>query len=76
MRPDFEHAAIAVDAFARGTGEAERAERLLRRVTGVRWVYANPLTETIYVQFDPVFCSDGVLARVLSDAGFREVCLS
>jgi hypothetical protein len=76
MRPDFDYAAIAVDAFERGTGDAERAEQVLRRITGVRWVYANALTETIYVQFDPAFCSAGVLTRMLSDAGFREVCLS
>ena len=76
MRPDLEYAAIAVDAFARGTGDADRAERVLRRVSGVRWVYANALTETIYVQFDPAFCSAGVLAHVLGDAGFQEVCLT
>jgi hypothetical protein len=76
MQSDTDHAAIAVDAFERGTGETERAERLLRGVTGVRWVYANALTETIYVQFDPAFCSANVLARTLGDAGFREVSLS
>jgi hypothetical protein len=76
MRPDLDYAAIAVDAFARGTSETDRAEQVLRCVTGVRWVYANALTETIYVQFDPAFCSAGVLAHVLGDAGFREVCLT
>lgn len=76
MAIDFDYAAIDVDAFERGTGEAERAEQLLRRVTGVRWVCANALTETVYVQFDPAFCSASVLTRVLRDAGFREVSLS
>lgn len=76
MRSQLDYAAIAVDVFGHGTGETERVERLLRGVTGVRWVYANALTETVYVQFDPAFCSAGVLVRALGAAGFREACLS
>lgn len=76
MKPAFDYAAIAVDAFARDTGDADRAERALRCVSGVRWVYANALTETMYVQFDPALCSADGLARVLDGAGFREVCLT
>ena len=76
MRPELDYAAIAVDAFERGSVETDRAEQLLRHVSGVRWIFANAMTETIYVQFDPAVCSAGVLTRVLSDAGFLEVCLT
>lgn len=76
MGLELDYAAIAVDTFERGSGETDRAEQLLRHVSGVRWIFANAMTETIYVQFGPAVCSAGVLARVVSDAGFLEVCLT
>ena len=53
-----------------GGGGARAAERILAQVPGVTHAYVNPLTETAYVEHDPVACSTELLEARLRQAGF------
>ena len=52
-------------------GESAGLERRLRRVSGVRSVTVNPVTETAYVTFDPRRTNSEELEFVVAAAGYR-----
>ena len=52
-------------------GEGAGLERRLRRVAGVRQVNVNPLTETVYLTFDPAQTNPAELEFVVRAAGYR-----
>jgi len=53
-----------------GSG-ALAVERALSRVKGVVYAYANPATETAYVQYDPALVQPTDLVHAIEAAGFR-----
>lgn len=52
-----------------GGGAVGSIERALARVPGVFRVYANPLTEMAYVEFDPALCTPADLTAAVQRAG-------
>ncbi len=54
-----------------GGAGATTIERALARAPGVLRVYANPATETAYIDFDPARTDPRRLARVIEEAGYR-----
>ncbi len=46
-------------------------ERALARTAGVVYVYANPATETAYIEYDPALIDADCLARVVEHVGLR-----
>jgi copper chaperone CopZ len=55
-----------------GCAGSERltVERVLREIPGVLEVFANPVTEMAYVEYDPVLTQPDVLFNALRRAGF------
>lgn len=54
-------------------GSTQTVERVLRDVPGVLRVYANPVTEAAYVEYDAERCSEGDLVRALESLDLRAV---
>lgn len=54
-----------------GGGGVLIVERALARTAGVVYVYANPATETAYIEYDPALIDADCLARVVEHVGFR-----
>jgi len=46
-------------------------ERALIHIKGVLHAYANPATETAYVQYDPALVQPADLVHAIEAAGFR-----
>jgi P-type Cu2+ transporter len=68
--PNQQRALIRVVDFS-CAGESAALERRLRRVSGVRSVTVNPVTETAYVTFDPRGTNSDELEFVVAAAGYR-----
>ena len=49
------------------------AERTVRRLPGVLWVYANPATEMAYVEYAPEVVTLNEVVRAFGSAGFDAV---
>ena len=64
---------ITLEIYGLGCGGsgALAVERALTRVRGVVRAYANPATETAYVQYDPALVRPVNLVRAIESAGFR-----
>jgi Cu+-exporting ATPase len=54
-----------------GGGGSLSVERTLTRLHGVVRAYANPATETAYVEYDPAIVGPAELVRAVERAGFR-----
>jgi Cu+-exporting ATPase len=54
-----------------GGSGALTVERALLHVPGVAMAYANPATETAYVQYDPEVCSPIDFVAAVKAVGFR-----
>jgi len=54
-----------------GGGGTLTVERALLHVPGVTTAYANPATETAYVQYDPAVCTLADLVAAVEHVGFR-----
>jgi copper chaperone CopZ len=52
------------------TGETMLAERALRKVRGVTYVYVNPATEMAYVEYDATICQPEQLTTAMARTGF------
>lgn len=52
------------------SGDALTIERILARQPGVVEVYANPATETAYIEYDPALTNEEQLTGVIKRAGF------
>ncbi|HUF26019.1 MAG TPA: DUF5676 family membrane protein [Gemmatimonadaceae bacterium] len=55
-----------------GSGEVRAVERELARLTGVTRVYANPLTEMAYVEYDAAICTPADLTAAVRRSGHAE----
>jgi len=64
---------ITLEIYGLGCGGsgALAVERALTRVRGVVRAYANPATETAYVQYDAALVQPVNLLRAIESAGFR-----
>ncbi len=54
-----------------GGGGALTVERALSQVPGVLRVYANPATETAYIDYDPTVTDLPQLIAAIESAGYR-----
>lgn len=52
------------------SGDALTIERILSRQLGVLDVYANPVTEIAYIDYDPALTNEAHLKLVIQRAGF------
>lgn len=52
------------------SGDALTIERILSRQPGVTEVYANPVTEIAYIDYDPTVTNEAHLKLVIQRAGF------
>lgn len=68
--PIQERALIRVLDFS-CAGESAGLERRLRRVSGIHSVTVNPLTEAVYVTFNPTLTNLNELEFVITAAGYR-----
>ena len=66
-----ERVTLEIYGLGCGGGGALADERALIRVHGVAHAYANPATETAYVQYDPVLVQPADLVCAIEAAGFR-----
>jgi copper chaperone CopZ len=64
---------VTLEIYGLGSGGSGAlvVERALARVKGVVHAYANPSTETAYVQYDPAFVQPADLVQAIEAAGFR-----
>lgn len=53
-----------------GGGSTVTIERALAESPGVLEAYVNPLTEMVYVVYDPVLVDTGQFARVIDQLGY------
>ena len=65
-----ERVTFAIYRLGCGGGGALTVERTLARLTGVTRAYANPATETAYVEYDPTVVSPSDLVRAVEQVGF------
>ncbi len=56
-------ASVPIVGLSRGGEGALSAERAVRRLPGVLWVYVNPATEMAYVEYAPEVVSLDEIAR-------------
>ncbi len=64
------YVALPVEGGVREPGGWAEVTRVLEQVPGVRWVYALPPLEMVYVVYDPGRCRPERLAAALAEAGF------
>lgn len=50
--------------------DGQTIERAFKQEPGVLKVYANPATEKVYLEYEPVCTNPGQLQHVLQQAGF------
>jgi P-type Cu+ transporter len=64
---------VTLEIYGLGCGGsgALAVERALTRVKGVLHAYANPATETAYVQYDPALVQPAQVVSAIEAAGFR-----
>ncbi len=62
---------LPISGLSYGGGGVLIVERALARTPGVVYVYANPATETAYVEYDPEQVDQSRLMQVVEHAGFR-----
>ena len=66
-----ERVTLEIYGLGCGGGGALAIERALTRIHGVAHAYANPATETAYVQYDPALVEPADLVHAIEAAGFR-----
>ena len=66
-----ERVTLEIYGLGCGGGGALAVERALTRMKGVAHAYANPATETAYVQYDPALVQPADLVRAIEAVGFR-----
>ena len=67
----IERVTLEIYGLGCGGGGTLAVERALARVKGVVHAYANPATETAYVQYDPTLVQPANLVCAIEAAGFR-----
>lgn len=72
MGGSYRRLTIGIDGLA--CGGALSVERAIARLPGVIRVYVNPLTETAYVELDPIRVSEDRIIAVVTGLGLRPGC--
>lgn len=52
------------------TADGQTIERILKQEPGIVKVYANPVTEKVYLEYEPVSTNPDRLQHMLQQAGF------
>lgn len=70
------HLTIVIENLSYGGGGLLQVERALVRLPGVVYVYVNPATEMVYVQYDPEYVDQKQVVKAVKQAGFQAGSLS